>query len=123
MIHINPQSLGLLTAATSGIISALPKGQLARFGLMRAPVAAPLAISPLAATAGGVLAVALTIPSSRRWILSKATALTTAVRSRLMPNSNSGDDQPDAVSAKPANRQVKPQRAKDHPSDAARVLG
>jgi hypothetical protein len=87
VINVNPQTLSLLASAASGVIKAVPKGQLARFGLARAPLAAPLALSPLplaAAAAGGVLVVALIVPSSRRWLFAKATTLTTAVRSKIL---------------------------------------
>lgn len=123
MINFNPQSLSLLAAATSGIVSALPKSQLARFGIMRAPVAAPLALSPLAATAVGVLAVALTIPSSRRWLLSKTTALTTTVRSKMLRHRKAEDQPQEAASSNSVSRPAKPQRVKVHAGDAAPVLG
>lgn len=114
MISMNPQSLSLLAAAASGIFSAVPKGQLARFGLVRAPLAAPLAIAPVPlAAAAGVLAVALAVPSSRRWLISKATTLTNTVRSKLLAASESGDASTKPVSATDgAKRPAKARREK-----------
>ncbi len=101
VINLNPQTLSLIASAATTAIKAVPKGQLARLGLTRAPLAAPLALSPLpmaAAAAGGALVVALVVPSSRRWLLAKATTLTTAVRSKMLSQDNS-DQKPHAEEA------------------------
>ncbi len=87
MINLNPQTLSLIASAATTAIKAVPKGQLARLGLVRAPLAAPLVLSPLpaaAAAAGGALVVALIVPSSRRWLFGKAATLSTAVRRKML---------------------------------------
>lgn len=102
MINMNPQTLGLIASAASGALKAIPNNHLARVGLVRVPLVAPLAISPLpvvAAAAGGALAVALVVPSSRKWLISKATTLTTAVRNKMLMNGSSEETSAEPDSA------------------------
>lgn len=102
VINVNPQTLSLIASAVTGVIKAVPKGQLARLGLARAPFAAPLALSPLpltAAAAGGALVVALIVPTSRRWLFAKATTLTTAVKSKMLARGSAEEPSVEPVNA------------------------
>jgi hypothetical protein len=133
VINLNPLTLSLVASAASGVIAAVPKAQLARLGLVRIPVMAPLAFAPLpaaAAATGGVLAVALIVPTSRRWLLAKATTVSTAVKEKMLANGNKGDgnkEEPAASAGEKVekgdvvDRGPKPHRVRDNTPRKASV--
>lgn len=130
MINLNPLTLGLVASAASGVIAAVPKAQLARLGLVRLPLVAPAAFAPLpaaAAATGGALAVALLVPSSRRWIFSQANLVSSKVREKLLSNGKADETSSESASASEtdekddAHRRPKPHRVKESPQRKASV--
>jgi hypothetical protein len=88
---INPATMNLIANTASNLLRALPRGQLARFGLARtAPAVAPLPM--VGAVAGGVLITAFAIPQSRRWIFARATSIYHKARDALPRGARSADE-------------------------------
>lgn len=73
MIPINPATMKLAGSAASAFVRFVPKAQLARFGLVKAPLmgAVPLA----GAVLGGAAITALAIPQSRQWLAEQGRSL------------------------------------------------
>ncbi len=87
-----------ISAATS-LLSAVPKGQLARFGLAKAaPAAAPIPF--VGVVAAGALVTALAVPKSRRWIVDQAKGLYVKARdatSSFDASSSTTESRPESV--------------------------
>lgn len=110
MFAFNPQTLGLIADAAGSVVSALPKQQLARVGLAKsAPALSPLPV--IGVVAGGALVTALIIPTSRRWLIDKATAAYASARQALEEPTGEGEN---------VDTQVKDERPA--PSDAATAM-
>lgn len=73
MIPINPATMRLAGTAAAALVKFVPKAQLARFGLVKAPL---LGAVPLAgAVLGGAAITALAIPQSRQWLAEQGRSL------------------------------------------------
>lgn len=70
MYALNPQTLKFIASTAGNLISALPRKELARVGLIKAPAASTLPV--VGVVAGGALVTAFAIPKSRRWLIHKA---------------------------------------------------
>lgn len=80
---INPATMNLIASAAGNLLTALPKTQLARFGLTRAVPAALVPFPLVGAVAGGALVTALAIPQSRRWMFDRAASIYSKARRAL----------------------------------------
>lgn len=83
MSAFDPQTLSLLATAATGVMNAIPKGQLAKLGLTRLPLVATLPV--VGAVAGGAFITALAIPQSRKWMFEKGKLALESVQGLVTP--------------------------------------
>lgn len=92
----DPQTLGLLASAATGVMNSIPKVQLAKLGLTRLPFLAPLPL--VGAVVGGAVVTAIAIPQSRKWMIEKGKIAFEAVQdfaqSQVARNGDSNSEQP-----------------------------
>lgn len=89
MSAFDPQTLSLLATAATGVMNAIPKGQLAKLGLTRLPLVATLPV--VGAVAGGAFITALAIPQSRKWMFEKGKLALESVQGLVKPEADPED--------------------------------